>query len=377
MPIAQDISVYHTSVEYAGLSFAVVADRMFKSSPSVVLPRGRVVNGWAQNPNFDPALEADVPGAILLGDRQLAFLDTWANDWSGDTWMKVMLSQTLFSNVATIPDSAASGAVLPRIPVAATDEYVEGDKIAADMDSNGWPQTGRNRALRVIRRGFAFHIAGDQHLGSFVQYGIDDWNDAGNALIVPSIANIWPRRWFPPTPGANRAEGDPPYTGEFLDGFGNKMTVRAAANPRVSGAMPSALYDRSPGYGIVRFRRHDRTITSEAWPRWVDPSERGAEQFLGWPITIAQQDNYGRAAVAWLPTLEVAGLDDPVVQVRDEGGEVLYTMRVLGHEIRPWVFTATGRFSVGIGEQGTDAWQILEGMEPTAVDSVIRVVFEN
>ncbi len=377
-PLANGVTVYHTRVEYAGLSFAVIADRMFKSSPSVLLPRGRVVNGWAQNPNFDPMREADAPGAKLLGVRQLAFLDAWANDWSGDTWMKVMLSQTLFSNVATIPDSATSGAVLPRIPVAGADEYVQGDKIAADMDSNGWPPSGRNHALRTMRRGFAFHISGDQHLGSFVHYGIEDWGDAGNAFVVPSIANIWPRRWFPPTPGGNRAEDAPPYTGEFLDGFGNKMTVCAVANPRVSGATPSALYDRSPGYGIIRFRRDDRTITSEAWPRWVDPSSRGAEQFLGWPITIAQTDNYGREPVAWLPTLEVVGLDDPVIQVRDVDGEILYTLRIRGREIRPWVFSPEGRFSVGIGEQGTDRWQVLEELEPTtAVDSMISVEFED
>ena len=34
----------------------------------------------------------------------------------------------------------------------------------ADFDANGWPQTGRNRALRAMRKAFAFHIAGDQHL---------------------------------------------------------------------------------------------------------------------------------------------------------------------------------------------------------------------
>jgi phosphodiesterase/alkaline phosphatase D-like protein len=377
-PIANDISVYYTQIEYAGLSLAVIADRMFKSPPSVVVPRGRVVNGWAQDPAFDARREADVSGAVLLGERQLAFLDAWVDDWSDGAWTKVLLSQTLFSNVATIPDSAMSGAVLPRIPVAGSEEYIEGDKLAADMDSNGWPQTGRNRALRTIRRGFVFHIAGDQHLGSFVQYGIDDWNDAGNAFVVPSIANIWPRRWFPPMSGANRAEGAPAYTGEFLDGFGNKMTVHAVANPRVSGATPAALYDRSPGYGIVRFRRDDRTITSEAWPRWVDPAAEGAGQFPGWPITISLADNYGRDPVAWLPTIEVEGVDDPVVQVGDASGETLYTLRIRGHAFRPWVFDATGRFTVGIGEQSTNAWQLLTNLEPTTeADSVIRVTFDS
>ena len=39
---------------------------------------------------------------------------------------------------------------------------IEGYKLAADCDSNGWPQSGRNRALREMRKGFALHLAGDQ-----------------------------------------------------------------------------------------------------------------------------------------------------------------------------------------------------------------------
>ena len=35
----------------------------------------------------------------------------------------------------------------------------------------------RPSGLDLVRTCFALHIAGDQHLGSTVQYGIDDWND--------------------------------------------------------------------------------------------------------------------------------------------------------------------------------------------------------
>ena len=78
-----------------------------------------------------------------------------------------------------------------------------------------------------MRKGFALHICGDQHLGSTVQYGIDGFRDAGYALCVPSVANVWPRRWFPPQPGRNHQEGKPRYTGEYRDGFGNRITVHA------------------------------------------------------------------------------------------------------------------------------------------------------
>jgi len=363
-PIEQGISVYHTNVEYAGVSFAVIADRMWKSSPSVVVPRGRVVNGWFQNENFDPATGADVPGAVLLGERQLEFLDHWANDWQGGTWMKVLLSQTLFTNLATIPAEAPSGAVIPSLRYADPGEFIEGDKKAADADSNGWPQSGRNRALRTIRRGLTFHVAGDQHLGSTVQYGIDDWNDAGYAMCVPSVANLWPRRWFPPEVGANAKPGAPRYTGEFLDGFGNKMTVHAVSNPVRSGVQPEALYDRAPGYGIARLFRDSRDIVVEIWPRWVDPSRPDAEQYYGWPVRLNQLDNDGRAAVAYLPNLRVSGMTEPVVQVvEEETGEILYTLRITGNSFRPKVFDSDGTYTISVGEPGTDRQQVFTGVQ--------------
>ncbi len=338
-PIEQDIGVYYTSIEYGGVSFAVIEDRKFKSSPTVMVPDGKVVNGWFQYADFDPT-DADVAGATLLGNRQLEFLRHWGQDWSGNTWMKVVLSQTIFANVATIPRDATSGSVLPSLPIPLPDEYPSDYKLAADADSNGWPQSGRNRALQEIRRAFALHIAGDQHLGSCIQYGVDNFDDAGYAFCVPSIANTWPRRWFPPHPGEGRRKDMPRYTGRYLDGFGNHMTVHAVSNPVASNHEPAALHDRAPGYGIVRFNRADRSINIECWPRWSDPSTPGAKQYAGWPITIEQTDNYDREPIAFLPILKISGIIDPVVQIIDESlDEIVYTLRMNGTVFHPKVFT--------------------------------------
>jgi len=350
-PIEQDITVYHTAIEYGGISFGVVADRMFKSSPTIAVPAGEVVNGWPQAEGFNAATQADVAGAVLLGERQLSFLDDWAADWSGGTWMKVLLSQTL------------------SLDNPEPDEYPEDYKIATDMDSNGWPQTGRNRALRAMRRGFAFHVVGDQHLGSFVHYGVDAQNDSGYGFVVPSIANIWPRRWFPPQPGANRAEGAPRYTGEYLDGFGNLMNVLAVANPVRSGQEPAALYDRVPGYGIIRLRRDTREIVVEAWPRWIDPTVPDAQQYHGWPQTVQQEDGYGRRAAGYLPEL-IFTARDPVVQVVDEWtGEIQYTLRINGQRFRPKVFSLAPTYTIWVGEPGTTWWEPIEGLRARTADS--------
>lgn len=375
--VGEGIGVYYTDLTYAGVSFAVLEDRKWKSSPTVAVPEGKAINGWFQNPDFDPVKGADVPGSVLLGERQLAFLSEWAADYSNGIWMKMALSQTIFANVATLPSTANSDIVVPQLKFTPAEQYVEGDELAADGDSNGWPQTGRNRAIRELRRGFAFHLAGDQHLGSFIRYGVEDWDDAGYALCVPSIANTWPRRWFPPTPGQNRKPGSPRYTGQFKDGFGNRITVHAVSNPMLSDHEPAALYNRAPGYGIVRLNRRTRDVTVECWPRWEDPAKPNARQYPGWPATFNQQDNYDRKAVGYLATLKVTGMTDPVVQVVDQSSrEVVYTLRIRGDSFKPKVFSP-GRYAIHIGEPGTDRMKQLRGLKSVAPqnDKVIEVQF--
>ena len=351
-PIKQGIGVYYTSMNYAGVSFAIIEDRKFKSAPKPLMPEAKVNNGWAQNRKWNAAKNGDVPGAILLGKRQLDFLENWASDWANKTWMKVVLSQTIFANVATLPKQKSShDSVVPSLKIFSKGEYPPDDVVVMDMDANGWPQTPRNDAISTIRKAFAFHIAGDQHLGSTIQYGVADWNDAGYAFCVPSISNVWPRRWFPATPGKNRKKNSPKYTGDFKDGFGNKMTVHAVSNPIFTGKKPARLYDRATGYGIVRFNKESRDIVVECWPRLSDPSKDN--QYSGWPIVINQNENYEREAIAYLPTLKINGITDPVVQIINEStSEIIYTLRIKGKSFTPKVFEL-GRYTIKVGELGT------------------------
>jgi len=356
-PVAQGIGVYFCGLDYAGLSLAVIEDRKWKSAPKPLLPAADVYNGWARNKEFNAAKEADAPGAELLGARQIKFLKDWASDWAGGVWMKAVLSQTIFSNVATLPADALTDDAVPRLPVLKPGEYPENDVPVADMDSNGWPPRGRNAALREMRKAFAVHLAGDQHLGSTIQYGVEGWRDAGYALCVPSISNYWPRRWFPNTPGANRRPGDPPYAGDFRDGFGNRMTVRAVVNPYVTGRKPEKLYDRAAGYGIARFDRETRKISLECWPRWAGPDAAESKPYPGWPVVISQLENYGKRPFGYLPLLRFHGMAEPVVQVVEErSGETVYTIRIKGDSFQPMVFAA-GRYRVNAGEPGTDKWK--------------------
>ncbi|MFC2097263.1 alkaline phosphatase D family protein [Bacteroidota bacterium] len=360
-PIEQGIGVYYCDMNYGGISFGIVEDRKFKSAPKALIPKANVYNGWPLNPKFNAKRDADVIEAKLLGDRQLNFLENWAADWTNNTWMKVLLSQTIFCNVATLPAEELTDAVVPRLRILPEGEYAQNDKKVSDMDSNGWPQSGRNRALKTLRKAFAIHIAGDQHLGSTIHYGIEEYNDASFALCVPSVANFFPRRWFPPEAGKNRKANSPKYTGEFEDGFGNKMTVHAVSNPALTERKPSRLYELAAGYGIAKINRNTRDIIFENWPIWSDPVA-GGKPYFGWPVKFNQLENYDKKAKAFLPEIKVEGMEDPVIQIINESTkEIIYTLRIKGNSFIPKVYE-NGLYSIKIGEPGTENFNTYTGL---------------
>ncbi len=364
-PVEQGIGTYYTDMVYGGISFAILEDRKFKSAPKKHLPKADIKNGWVQNKKFDIKKGGDVPSARLLGERQLSFLEHWASDWSYRAEMKILLSQTIFANVATLPEEAMSGAVIPSLRIMNKGDYPINDRPVADLDSNGWPQTGRNKAIKAIRKGFAFHLAGDQHLGSTIQYGLDEWNDSGYALCVPSITNHWPRRWYPAKGGKNRNPKKPRYTGEYEDGFGNKMTVHAVSNPLFTGKKPSKLYDRATGYGLIRLHKKERTISIECWPRHAKPQLGENIQYDGWPITIKQEENYGRKARAILPEIEIIGIEKPVIQIINEATkEIVYSIRINKNTFKAKVFNKKASYSIKVGEPDADVWRSKTGVAP-------------
>ncbi|MFN9913847.1 MAG: alkaline phosphatase D family protein, partial [Pirellulaceae bacterium] len=211
-PCEQAISVYYGDMVYGGVGFAIIGDRQFKSGPENVRVDGPRADHVA-NADFDTS-QLDKPGLILLGDRQEKFLEQWVEDWRGHT-MKILLSQTVFAGVATHHGKF--------------DGYLK-----ADLDCGGWPQTPRNRAIKILRKGQVLHINGDQHLTSLVQYGVDQQRDAGWSFCTPAIAVSYPRWWRPDElqmPHTDRPQHGLPNTGEFLDGLGNKLYVYAIGNP--------------------------------------------------------------------------------------------------------------------------------------------------
>ena len=350
-PIDQDIGVYYTSINYGGIGFAVLEDRKFKSgcADNPFMSRGRPDH--VIDPQFDKK-KIDLPGKKMLGDRQLEFLSNWVTDWKGHD-MKMALSQTVFANMAT---------------------HHGGDlfRLIADLDSDGWPQTGRNKAIDALRKGYVFHLAGDQHLASIVHHGVDNWDDGIYSFCVPSVANFYPRAWWPEAEGKNRPEGADPNMGQHLDGFGNFVTVYAVTNPTAftkesTNQQPLVLHDKMPGYGIVRLNKEQRTITMECWPRYADPAN-DQEQYEGWPKTINQLDNFNKAAFDYLPTIQVEGTSNPVIEITDEkSGDLVYSVRINGNSFQPKVFDP-GLYTVVVSDPEKELERVFSGVSVPGAD---------
>ena len=109
------------------------------------------------------------------------------------------------------------------------------DRLLADLDCNGWPQTPRNRALESIRRAWAVHLCGDQHLAVVVKHGIEEFGDGPYGFTSPALVNTIYGRWWHPLdekPGPNPVPGSPlPWTGDFQDGLGNKISHAGLRQP--------------------------------------------------------------------------------------------------------------------------------------------------
>ena len=137
-------------------------------------------------------------------------------------------------------------------------------------------------------------------------------------------------------PGPRPIPNSPlPWTGDFEDGLGNKITMHAYANPEDR----SDELKRADGFGVARFNKKNRTVTFECWPRFSKVSDGDQAQFSGWPVTFKMTQNDGRKIKGWLPKLSFSK-PNPVVQVlNDKTKEVLYTVRVQGRNFHPKTYS--------------------------------------
>ena len=335
-PIDQGMTVWYTALNYGKVSFAIVSDRIYKTGPEAVSDwPGR--HDHMAEPREDLSF-LDKPGVKLLGDRQMKFLNEWITDWHNAN-IKVLLSQTVFANAATHHGNLQG--------------YLYGD-----LDSGGWPKSGRDRAINLMRKGAVFHINGDQHVPSLVQYGLKNFRDAGWSFCTPAIAVMY-LRWFLPDelgrPVVDRPAHGYPDTGKYTDAFGNKNYVYAIGNPGKITIDNSSRYNhaqiRSSGFGFVTFDTKERTINIDAFrfkANVTDPNPI-RDEFPGWPLKISQFDNLGLGANNVLPEITVNIPDQLIQIINEKTSELVNIYRIKGDKVQPKLFEK-GTFTVKIGE---------------------------
>jgi len=337
VPALQGLAVCFTELNYGRIGFALIEDHKWKSGcQGIGLPlpadgRPELV----QDEKIDPR-QLDLPGLKLWGDRQIAFLEKWAADWNA-TDFKVALS----------------GAVLAQL---ATNQGMDLTAAGADLSSNGWPQSGRKKALEVLRKAGAIHVAADGGLASVVRHGIETHDDAVYSFAVPSVRPTMGRSWKPRSSGGARESGQPFWMGQHVDGLRNPVTVVAASQPAPDGSLPG-------GFAMVRFDRGSREIRFEALGKGTDAAGEAWVPLDGWPVVVAQENNFAGPPRSWLPPLQVSGIAKPVVQVWNVADRSLvYARRLREPAFTPWVLEP-GRYDVRIGDPDTGLWIDLKGVE--------------
>jgi hypothetical protein len=154
-----------------------------------------------------------------------------------------------------------------------------------------------------------------------------DWQGvrAKTALSATAFAGavntIYGRWWHPldEQPGTNPVPGSPlPWTGDYEDGLGNRISIAAYANPEDR----TDESKRGDGYGLARFDFAKDSITFECWPRFPVVGADGApQQYPGWPVTVPLERPAaaGRRAAATGTTPAVEKPNVIVVLVDDMG----------------------------------------------------------
>lgn len=255
-PWGDGINAYFTSLDYGGVSFAILEDRKFKSPPSDVISEA-IRDPRTNKPNrtpeviMDPAFDArklDREGLQLLGKSQEEFVTAWAERVAGERRLSAVLSQSPLVNIGNY------------------------DVTYGDMDANGWPQSARNRALRAITPSQAVMVSGDIHFGTLHQHGISDWGDGPWGFSLPAFASKQNRSWGPSLPAQGREIPGIAGSGNHHDRFGNKLTVAGTAHG-------------VNGYGMLLFNKDQREITLQL--HTMDQDRNPSNQAVpGWPLTI-------------------------------------------------------------------------------------------
>lgn len=303
--LKNDISPYYTELNFAGISFAILEGRKFKTSPQTALPEQKPINGY---PLFweTPDEYLDKEFAKLFGQKQQEFLQQWSKNWN-NALIKIAIVQSDFADIASYPDSLHNQFTYPLFyPYEKEARNERREILSKNMLVNAWPQNKRNKTIETLRKCYAFSISGGSNLGRLTHHGIDKTADAIYNFTPPPLVNKVPERWSPPPLPRRKAWNKDLYN---RDGFGNKVKVMRLANQKYNN---QKTYKPFSAYGIVTIDVCKQNITT-------DCIAADSNFIEGWPVSFSIWDNYTIRDKYYLPQIEISGTKNPVlIEVFDD-----------------------------------------------------------
>ena len=354
-PNKQGIPALYTDLVYGGISFAFIEARKFKTPPG------------------ETAAE-DYRADTLYGERQLQFLHEWTKDWS-QTDMKAVVSQEALTCLYTQRPPAMQKEKNTAMAVFPEDRDTRDLHKAKNRNTNGWPSAGRNKALREIRKAHALMITGGNNPAHLIQHGLQTWGDASYAFGLPQATSQNSRGWYLTDTAHTHRMDRIPYTGNFHDGFGNLVSIKALTNPLQKNQFTQKPM-RGTGFGTVRFNRSEFKITAAAWPFSKNPAY--ASPYPGWPISFQMEENYPKPEEKFLPQILTKGLNKkPVFMVfRASRDQLVYARRANDSIFQPRVFANTF-YNLIVGSPEEKKMDTLRNLQPVRLKKHIILDFRD
>jgi hypothetical protein len=227
------IDVYYTQYRYGHVDFAVLEARKFKNV-------------------------AD--GDSLLGHEQEQWLQEWCS--VNQDRVKVVLSQTPFASLATHNTIYHEYKPFGVHPI-----------VGGEPDTNGYPVSGRNRFMDIIKGCSNLILSGDQHLGlaaTYEDYGVTD-------CVSPAVINTIFWRLNLNAPGESYHD-DYGHEYRLLNDWNVEEDLWRLKNPDSMNFTNSDQTSRADGFMMVDLDGRSATCSMQGY-------RKGSEQI--WSVNVS------------------------------------------------------------------------------------------
>ena len=344
-PVLRGMTVYYGEMVYGRVSFAMLADRQFKSGPENVEDRQpprrlgrrarlRREEDRQARPEAAGRPPAQVPRS--LGGR-LARRRHEGRPLADRLCQRRHAPRQRTTTTSRPTSTPAAG---PSRPATGPSASCARATRCTTTATSTWPRSSSTASMRP--------------------------RDSNWSFCTPAVCSVYQRWWEPDRmgrPHTDRPALEPAQHGRVSRRIGQlDLRLRRGQPPvdrpgqrRTATSGPTL---RAGGFANVIVDTAKRTYTCQCYHFLADLRHpKPGDQFAGWPLTIQQKDNYGRHMAGHLPEVSVDGVRNAVLQVYNQKtGELVYALRLTTNHVKPWVFEP-GTYTVKLGDPDTGKWK--------------------